>query len=54
MADDFITPQPLGYHTKGNKPPRGCSSVGRAKASQALGRGFEPLHPLQIENANEY
>ena len=24
----------------------GCSSVGRAKASQALGRGFEPRHPL--------
>ena len=25
----------------------GCSSVGRAKASQALGRGFEPRHPLK-------
>ena len=26
--------------------PRGCSSVGRASACHAEGRGFEPLHPL--------
>jgi hypothetical protein len=25
---------------------RGCSSVGRASACHAEGRGFEPLHPL--------
>jgi hypothetical protein len=24
----------------------GCSSVGRASACHAEGRGFEPLHPL--------
>lgn len=28
------------------KTPSGCSSVGRALASQAEGRGFEPRHPL--------
>ena len=27
-------------------PPRGCSSVGRASACHAEGRGFEPVHPL--------
>src|SRR5438067_10957151 len=27
-------------------PPRGRSSVGRASASQAEGRGFEPRRPL--------
>ncbi len=27
----------------------GCSSVGRAQASQAWGRGFEPRCPLQTE-----
>ena len=31
-----------------NDPPRGCSSVGRASASQAVGRGFEPHHPLLV------
>jgi hypothetical protein len=27
-------------------PQRGCSSAGRASASQAEGRGFEPRRPL--------
>lgn len=29
---------------------RGSSSVGRASASQAEGRGFEPRFPLNSEN----
>lgn len=28
--------------------PCGCSSVGRARRCQRRGRGFEPLHPLQV------
>ena len=28
------------------RPARGCSSVGRASACHAEGRGFEPHHPL--------
>ncbi len=32
----------------------GCSSVGRAKASQALGRGFEPRYPLFFLHVNYY
>ena len=28
----------------------GCSSIGRASAFQAECRGFEPLHPLFINN----
>jgi hypothetical protein len=31
-----------------NRLPRGRSSVGRASASQAEGRGFEPHRPLLI------
>ena len=33
---------------KSQKPERGSSSVGRAAASQAAGRGFEPRLPLKI------
>ena len=30
------------------RPSRGCSSVGRASACHAEGRGFEPHHPLHL------
>jgi hypothetical protein len=33
------------------EPPRGCSSVGRASASQAEGRGFESRRPLWLHEA---
>jgi hypothetical protein len=33
------------------EPPSGCSSVGRASASQAEGREFEPRRPLRLNKA---
>ena len=32
----------------------GCSSVGRARASQARGRGFEPRCPLQFSSRSSF
>src|SRR5215211_7835550 len=37
---------PLESARRGHQPPRGRSSVGRASASQAEGRGFEARRPL--------
>jgi hypothetical protein len=43
----FGPPSGLGYTAS----PRGRSSVGRASASQAEGRGFDPRRPLQRKQA---
>src|SRR5205809_3538984 len=45
----FRPPDPAGGEAR--MASRGRSSVGRASASQAEGRGFEPHRPLQIGSA---
>jgi hypothetical protein len=50
------TPRPpsLGFHSSGTPRStiraRGRSSVGRASASQAEGRGFDPRRPLRFQS----